>query len=148
MIKISDFKEKDFSSVKNLLIDGFSKNFDNDINLNFINNQSNFGFVAINNETIIGFASIHIIEKLNRRSCLIEDVVVDKSERGKGIGKLLLDKGIKQLKNSCLNKKYKIIAYVKHDNYPSIKIFNNLCFKNVGSENIKNVNLIRFELQL
>ena len=44
MIKISHFKEKDFSSVKNLLIDGFSKNFDNDINLNFINkyNDSNF----------------------------------------------------------------------------------------------------------
>lgn len=79
---------------------------------------------------------------------LLINYSLDKYFRGKGIGKLLLDKGIKQLKNSCLNKKYKIIAYVKHDNYPSIKIFNNLCFKNVGSENIKNVNLIRFELQL
>ena len=104
MIKISDFKEKDFSSVKNLLIDGFSKNFDNDINLNFINNQSNFGFVAINNETIIGFASIHIIEKLNRRSCLIEDVVVDKSERGKGIGKLLIEHLINFSKSKSCDK--------------------------------------------
>lgn len=115
MIKISDFKEKDFSSVKNLLIDGFSKNFDNDINLNFINNQSNFGFVAINNETIIGFASIHIIEKLNRRSCLIEDVVVDKSERGKGIGKLL----IKHLINFSKSKSCdKIILNSKESNIP------------------------------
>ena len=104
MIKISDFKEKDFSSVKNLLINGFSKNFDNDINLNFINDQSNFGFVAVNNETIIGFASIHIIEKLNRRSCLIEDVVVDKNERGKGIGKLLIEHLINFSKSKSCDK--------------------------------------------
>ena len=115
MINISDFKEKDFSSVKNLLIDGFSKNFDNDINLNFINNQSNFGFVAINNETIIGFASIHIIEKLNRRSCLIEDVVVDKSERGKGIGKLLIEHLINFSKSKSCDK---IILNSKESNIP------------------------------
>lgn len=115
MIKISDFKEKDFSSVKNLLIDGFSKNFDNDINLNFINNQSNFGFVAINNETIIGFASIHIIEKLNRRSCLIEDVVVDKSERGKGVGKLLIEHLINFSKSKSCDK---IILNSKESNIP------------------------------
>lgn len=115
MIKISDFKEKDFSSVKNLLIDGFSKNFDNDINLNFINNQSNFGFVAINNESIIGFASIHIIEKLNRRSCLIEDVVVDKSERGKGIGKLLIEHLINFSKSKSCDK---IILNSKESNIP------------------------------
>lgn len=115
MIKISDFKEKDFSSVKNLLIDGFSKNFDNDINLNFIDNQSNFGFVAINNENIIGFASIHIIEKLNRRSCLIEDVVVDKSERGKGVGKLLIEHLINFSKSKSCDK---IILNSKESNIP------------------------------
>ena len=122
MIKISDFKEKDFSSVKNLLIDGFSKNFDNDINLNFINNQSNFGFVAINNETIIGFASIHIIEKLNRRSCLIEDVVVDKKERGKGIGKLLIEHLINFSKSKSCDK---IILNSKESN---ITFYNKLGF--------------------
>lgn len=115
MIKISDFKEKDFSSVKNLLIDGFSKNFDNDINLNFINNQINFGFVAVNNETIVGFASIHIIEKLNRRSCLIEDVVVDKNERGKGIGKLLIEHLINFSKSKYCDK---IILNSKESNIP------------------------------
>jgi len=115
VIKISDFKEKDFLSVKNLLINGFSKNFDNDINLNFINDQSNFGFVAVNNETIIGFASIHIIEKLNRRSCLIEDVVVDKNERGKGIGKLLIEHLINFSKSKSCEK---IILNSKESNIP------------------------------
>jgi len=115
VIKISDFKEKDFLSVKNLLINGFSKNFDNDINLNFINDQSNFGFVAVNNESIIGFASIHIIEKLNRRSCLIEDVVVDKSERGKGIGKLLIEHLINFSKSKSCEK---IILNSKESNIP------------------------------
>ena len=122
MIKISDFKEKDFSSVKNLLINGFSKNFDNDINLNFINDQSNFGFVAVNNETIIGFASIHIIEKLNRRSCLIEDVVVDKNERGKGIGKLLIEHLINFSKSKSCDK---IILNSKESN---ISFYNKLGF--------------------
>lgn len=115
MIKISNFKEKDFSSVQKLLIDGFSKNFDKNINLNFINNQSNFGFIAVNNETIIGFASIHIIEKLNRRSCLIEDVVVDKSERGKGVGKLLIEHLINFSKSKSCDK---IILNSKESNIP------------------------------
>ena len=115
MIKITDFKEKDFSRVKNLLIAGFSKNFDNDINLNFINDKSNFGFVAVNNETIIGFASIHVIEKLNRRSCLIEDVVVDKNERGKGIGKLLIEHLINFSKSKSCDK---IILNSKESNIP------------------------------
>ncbi|MFL2612844.1 MAG: GNAT family N-acetyltransferase [Flavobacteriaceae bacterium] len=115
MIKISNFKEKDFSSVQKLLIDGFSKNFYKNINLNFINNQSNFGFIAVNNETIIGFASIHIIEKLNRRSCLIEDVVVDKSERGKGVGKLLIEHLINFSKSKSCDK---IILNSKESNIP------------------------------
>jgi|TARA_A100001011_G_C14122247_1_gene761759 GNAT superfamily N-acetyltransferase len=115
VIKISNFKEKDFSSVQKLLIDGFSKNFYKNINLNFINNQSNFGFIAVNNETIIGFASIHIIEKLNRRSCLIEDVVVDKSERGKGVGKLLIEHLINFSKSKSCDK---IILNSKESNIP------------------------------
>ena len=90
MIKICDFKEKDFNNIKNLLLEGFSKNFDKNLNLDFIKNQNSFGFLAKNNTNTIGYASVHIIDKINRRSCLIEDVVVEKNRRGKGIGKKLI----------------------------------------------------------
>tara|TARA_A100001011_G_scaffold103206_1_gene108971 strand:- start:7916 stop:8317 length:402 start_codon:yes stop_codon:yes gene_type:complete len=90
MIKICDFKEKDFNNIKNLLLEGFSKNFDKNLNLDFIKNQNSFGFLAKNNTNTIGYASVHIIDKINRRSCLIEDVVVEKNRRGKGVGKKLI----------------------------------------------------------
>ncbi len=90
MLKICDFKEKDFNNIKNLLLEGFSKNFDKNLNLDFIKNQSSFGFLAKNNKKTIGYASVHIIDKINRRSCLIEDVVVEKNQRGKGVGKKLI----------------------------------------------------------
>ena len=90
MMKICDFKEKDFNNIKNLLLEGFSKNFDKNLNLDFIKNQNSFGFLAKNNTNTIGYASVHIIDKINRRSCLIEDVVVEKNQRGKGVGKKLI----------------------------------------------------------
>ena len=90
MIEICDFKEKDFNNIKNLLLEGFSKNFDKNLNLDFIKNQNSFGFLAKNNTNTIGYASVHIIDKINRRSCLIEDVVVEKNQRGKGVGKKLI----------------------------------------------------------
>jgi ribosomal protein S18 acetylase RimI-like enzyme len=90
MLKICDFKEKDFNNIKNLLLEGFSKNFDKNLNLDFIKNQNSFGFLAKNNKKTIGYASVHIIDKINRRSCLIEDVVVEKNQRGKGVGKKLI----------------------------------------------------------
>ena len=90
MLKICDFKEKDFNNIKNLLLEGFSKNFDKNLNLDFIKNQNSFGFLAKNNKKTIGYASVHIIYKINRRSCLIEDVVVEKNQRGKGVGKKLI----------------------------------------------------------
>ncbi|PDH52135.1 MAG: hypothetical protein CND00_02835, partial [Cryomorphaceae bacterium MED-G14] len=62
MIKICDFKEKDFNNIKNLLLEGFSKNFDKNLNLDFIKNQNSFGFLAKNNTNTIGYASVHIID--------------------------------------------------------------------------------------
>ena len=57
----------------------------------------------------------NIIEKLNRRSCLIEDVVVEKKERGKGIGKLLIEHLINFSKSKSCDK---IILNSKESNIP------------------------------
>lgn len=91
MIKIVPFEKKDFYKIKELLIDGFSKSFNKELNSNFLENDNCYGFVAKDEKKTVGYASIHIIEKLNRKSCLIEDVVIQKSERDKGIGKKLIE---------------------------------------------------------
>ncbi len=48
--------------------------------------------VSVDNDTITGVASLHIIQKLTRTLGLIEDVAVNENYRGKGIGKKLVEK--------------------------------------------------------
>ena len=62
--------------------------------------------------------------------------------------KIIVKKGLDFLKKRTKNKGVKIVAYVKQSNVPSIKIFKKLSFVDMGLVNVKNVNLIRFELTL
>ena len=94
MKKVMPFQRNDFDAVKKLLIEGFSSKFKNDINESFFL-LNNYGFVLKEDEKLLGFASIHVINKVNRISCLIEDVVIDSNYRGKGLGKLLINHMIK-----------------------------------------------------
>ena len=94
MKKVMPFQRNDFDAVKKLLIEGFSSKFKNDINENFFL-LNNYGFVLKEDEKLLGFASMHVINKINRVSCLIEDVVIDSNYRGKGLGKLLINYLIK-----------------------------------------------------
>ena len=94
MKKVLPFQRNDFDSVKKLLMEGFSSKFNNYINENFFL-LNNYGFVIKEDEKILGFASIHVINKINRVSCLIEDVVIDSNYRGQGLGKLLINHLIK-----------------------------------------------------
>ena len=41
---------------------------------------------------IVGVASLYLIQKLSRKLGLIEDVAILEGQRGKGIGKLLVEK--------------------------------------------------------
>ena len=91
MVEIFRFKNADFHDVKNLLIGAFSKNFNKSFNTDFLDCASSNGFVVKFENKVIGYASLHVIEKVNRRSCLIEDVVISKGHRGKGVGKILIN---------------------------------------------------------
>ena len=79
---------------------------------------------------IIGTITILIEQKLIRnfgKVAHIEDVVIDKDFRGKGIGKLLIQEAIKiAYKNKC----YKIILDCDETNVPFYEKCN---FKNKGS---------------
>ncbi len=122
MKKVIPFQRNDFDSVKKLLIEGFSNKFKNDINENFFL-LNNYGFVIKENEKLLGFASIHVINKINRVSCLIEDVVIDSNYRGKGLGKLLINHLIKFSKTLDSDK---IILNSKESN---TKFYEKLGFK-------------------
>ena len=104
MIKIIPYKNSYFQLVKELLVNGFSDNFQKDFNKKFDNSSSNFGFVVEINNKVIGYASLHVNDKINRISCLIKDVVIHKNYRSKGIGRDLINHLINFSKNKKCDK--------------------------------------------
>lgn len=92
-----------------LLIDGFS------------NNPSYKCWVAEKNNIIIGIALCYIRYSTWNGQCLyLEDLIVTQSERGQGIGKMLLDEIILYAKN----KQYKQVQWQVLDwNQPAIDFY-------------------------
>ena len=102
MITIKSLDKSHSSDVVNILIDSFSNNYDKEINESIFSSDEVDGIVALEEGNVLGYASIHYIKKITRKSGIIEDVVVKENQRGKGIGKLLVKNLIeKAKKNNC-----------------------------------------------
>ena len=102
MISIESLNKSHSTDVVKILIDSFSKNYDKKINESIFSSDEVDGIVALEKGNVIGYASIHYIKKITRKSGIIEDVVVKENQRGKGIGKLLVNNLIeKAKKNDC-----------------------------------------------
>ena len=102
MITIKSIDKSHSSDVVNILIDSFSNNYDKEINESIFYSDEVDGIVAMEEGNVLGYASIHYIKKITRKSGIIEDVVVKENQRGKGIGKLLVKNLIeKAKKNNC-----------------------------------------------
>ena len=102
MITIESLDKSHSKDVVKILIDSFSKNYDKKINESIFSSDEVDGIVAIEKGNVLGYASIHYIKKITRKSGIIEDVVVKENQRGKGIGKLLVKNLIeKAKKNDC-----------------------------------------------
>ena len=102
MITIKSLDKSHSTDVIKILIDSFSKNYDKKINESIFSSDEVDGIVAIEKGNVLGYASIHYIKKITRKSGIIEDVVVKENQRGKGIGKLLVNNLIeKAKKNNC-----------------------------------------------
>ena len=102
MITIKSLDKSHSTDVVKILIDSFSKNYDKKINESIFSSDEVDGIVALEKGNVIGYASIHYIKKITRKSGIIEDVVVKENQRGKGIGKLLVNNLIeKAKKNNC-----------------------------------------------
>ena len=102
MITIESLDKSHSTDVVKILIDSFSKNYDKKINESIFSSDEVDGIVALEKGNVLGYASIHYIKKITRKSGIIEDVVVKENKRGKGIGKLLVNTLIeKAKKNNC-----------------------------------------------
>ena len=102
MITIKSLDKTHSSDVVKILIDSFSNNYDKEINDSIFSSDEVDGIVALENEIVVGYASIHYLKKITRKSGIIEDVVVKENQRGKGIGKLLVKNLIEKAKqNNC-----------------------------------------------
>lgn len=91
-MKIRELAYTDYNQVIEIWKKSFSNNFDKNINTTYLSDPSSVTLVSVDNDTITGVASLHIIKKLTRTLGLIEDVAVNENYRGKGIGKKLVEK--------------------------------------------------------
>ena len=95
---------RDVKQVIDLWTSSFSRNFDNPVYNNYIDDPNSITFVMSDNKAILGVASLHIIKKLTRTLGLIEDVAVSNNNRGLGIGKKLVEKLIQTGKEKKCDK--------------------------------------------
>lgn len=91
-MKIRELRITDYSQVIQIWKKSFSNKFDQEINTKYLSDTNSITLVSVDNNTITGVASLHIINKLTRTLGLIEDVAVNENYRGKGIGKKLVQK--------------------------------------------------------
>jgi len=91
-MKIRELAYTDYNQVIEIWKKSFSNNFDKNINTTYLSDPSSVTLVSVDNYTITGVASLHIIKKLTRTLGLIEDVAVNENYRGKGIVKKLVEK--------------------------------------------------------
>ncbi|MDA8948411.1 GNAT family N-acetyltransferase [Flavobacteriaceae bacterium] len=90
--------KKEYIHVNNLVSNAFEVKTA-PVDPEFFLNPNIYCFVASVGDEILGTASLHIIQKSNRKMGLIEDVVVETKAQGMGIGKKLIEKLIQTAAN-------------------------------------------------
>ena len=83
--------KEDAKSLILLMKEGFGWESKDSLSEGFFSNKNIFCLVAENDkDQIMGISTLHIIEKINRKVGLIEDVVVYKEFRGKSVASSLV----------------------------------------------------------
>ena len=100
MIKLRDFKKEDSNDLGNLLMQ--LSDIKIGVDVEELESDPNFvGIIAEDDGKIIGFGSISFFQSLiKKKTGVIEDVVVDESCRGKGVGRKITQELIKRAQES------------------------------------------------
>lgn len=125
MIKIREMNLEDFEKIKENLQADFDEFWTPSILKSELESQNSKYIVAVEDDNIVGFAGIIILPDDTE----ITNIVTKKSERKKGIGKLLLDKLIDMTRDA---KKEIISLEVNEKNIPAIELYKKFGFENVG----------------
>lgn len=77
-------------------------------------------------DAIVGMASMATYKVISGHKGMIEDVVVDKDQRGKGIGRRLMEKLLEEGKKQNLDQ---MLLFSGHHRLPAINLYKSLGFK-------------------
>ena len=120
-MRIRNAELTDASELSLLMNEGFGWENTKPFESSFFNNNNIICLIAENEQgEIMGSASLHLLQKINRRLGIIEDVVVFKKFRGKMVGFKLIKQLIKISKDS---KCYKLILNTNEDNVHYYEFF-------------------------
>ena len=101
-MNIRSLEKKDIDQVIELWANAFSSRYGKEKCLTNVSDPNSITLIAEKDNTIIGVASLYIIQKLTRKLGLIEDVAVNKNYRGNGTGKSLVESLVQiSFKNNC-----------------------------------------------
>jgi ribosomal-protein-alanine N-acetyltransferase len=125
MIEIVDMNLEDFEKIKENLLTEFDDFWTPGILESEIKSENSKYVVAKENDNIVGFAGIIILPD----DIEITNIVTKKSERKKGIGKLLLDKLIEMSKTYD---KDIISLEVNENNIAAINLYKKFNFEQIG----------------
>lgn len=124
MIEIKEMTFSDFDEIKDILQTDFDEFWTPGILKSELESDLSKYVVAKENGNIVGFAGVIILPD----DVEITNIVTKKTERKKGIGKLLLDKLIKM----AFALKKDISLEVNEKNEPAINLYKKAEFKEVG----------------
>lgn len=125
MIEIKLMDMEDFNIIKGVLQNEFDEFWTPGVLKSELKSNLSKYIVAKENEKILGFAGIIILPD----DVEITNIVTKKSERKKGIGKLLLDKLIEM---AIETGKDNISLEVNEKNYAAISLYKKAGFEDVG----------------
>ena len=112
-MRIRNAELTDASKLSHLMNEGFGWEKTKSFESSFFTNKNIICLVAENDQSeIMGTASLHLLQKINRRLGVIEDVVVFKKFRGKMVGVKLIKQLIEKSRDF---KCYKLILNTTED---------------------------------
>lgn len=135
---INEVSDEIVAELNNLLVQ-LSPNDSVDTNRleNIINSDTCDIIVAKIDEQIVGMATVNVIQKLMSNKAELEDFVVDASQRGKGIAKILWGAVIEWSKD-------KDVKYLEFTSRPSREAAQNF-YKKMGAE-VRDTNFFRYKV--